>query len=259
MLGNLLLMNAIIMVLYMTLWFFVGRWRKQLNVVDIAWGGGFALLAWLVAISEPSARTILIAGLVSLWALRLISHLAPRVWKQGEDPRYKELSQKWRGNFWRRAFFSIFMLQGLLVVLISLPVTVAAGEQHPELGWLSVVGAAIWAIGFGIETAADRQLRDFVKHKANKGKLMDQGLWRYSRHPNYFGEMTQWWAIGLIALQVSGGWLGLLGPLTLTILLLFVSGVPMIEKRRRNDPAYRAYMQRTSVIIPLPPKNTPAD
>ncbi len=232
-----------------------GGGANNLNTVDAAWGSGFALVAWLVAIQQPSARSLLIAVLVSVWAARITNHLVRRVFSSGEDPRYAELSAKWQGNFWLRAYVTIFLLQGVLVVLISLPVTVAAGgAQLDNLGWLSVLGAAIWAVGFGIEAAADRQLRDFIANKPPKGAVMDQGLWKYSRHPNYFGEMVQWWAIGLIALQVSYGWIGLLGPLTLTYLLLFVSGIPMIENRKKNDPPYRRYMQRTSMLIPLPPR-----
>lgn len=254
MFAKLIVINLIAVLSYMTLWFGVSRWRKQLNVVDVAWGGGFALVAWLVAAQQPSGRSWLIAVLVSLWALRLVSHLARRVLKGGEDPRYKELSAKWRGHFWLRAFVSVFVLQGLLVVLISLPVTMAAGRQLDGLTWLSIVGTVIWAIGFMVEGMADRQLRTFIGQPANRGKVMDRGLWHYSRHPNYFGELTQWWGIGLIALQASYGWIGLAGPLTLTLLLLFVSGVPMIENRRKADPAYRAYMRRTSRLVPLPPR-----
>lgn len=256
MIGTLILYNLLAMVAYMSLWFLVGWRRKKLNTVDVAWGSGFAILAWLVNYQQPSARNILIAILVTIWALRITSHLARRVLLGGkEDPRYAELSKKWKGNFWLRAYFSIFILQGVLVVVISLPIVMATGTQHDGLAILSVFGAALWAIGFGIEAAADRQLRDFVGNPDNKGKVMDMGLWHYSRHPNYFGEMVQWWAIGIIALQANLGWIGLLGPATLTVLLLFVSGVPLIEKARQHDPQYRAYKRKTSMIIPLPSRS----
>ncbi len=254
MIKDLLLMSLTAALVYMSVWFLVGVWRKKLNTVDVAWGSGFAIIAWLVAWQEPSARSTLIAILVSIWALRITNHLARRIFGGHEDPRYAELSKKWKGNFWLRAYFSIFVLQGILVVAISLPVIFAAGKQNADLAVLSVLGAALWAVGFGIEAAADRQLRDFVSNKANKGKVMDMGLWRYSRHPNYFGEMLQWWAIGIIALQAENGWIGLAGPLTLTVLLLFVSGVPLIENARKNNKAYQDYKRKTSVIIPLPPK-----
>lgn len=252
--GKLLLLSLTASLVYMSIWFLVGMWRKKLNTVDVAWGSGFAIIAWLVAWQEPTARSIIIAILVSIWALRITNHLARRIFGGKEDPRYALLSKKWKGNFWLRAYFSIFVLQGLLITLISLPVVFATGEQNYDLAILTILGAAIWAVGFGIESAADRQLRDFVGDKSNKGQVMDMGLWRYSRHPNYFGEMVQWWGIGIIALQTQLGWIGLLGPLTLTVLLLFVSGVPLIEKPRQNNKLYQAYKRRTSVIIPLPPK-----
>jgi steroid 5-alpha reductase family enzyme len=254
MIVELILWALVTSLLYMSLWFLVGRWRKKLNTVDVAWGSGFAIIAWLVAWQQPSARSTVIAVLITIWALRLTSHLARRVFGGKEDPRYARLSKQWKGNFWLRAYFSIFMVQGLLVMLISLPIIFATGEQSADLGGLTVLGAAVWVMGFGVEAAADRQLRDFVNNKANKGLVMDLGLWRYSRHPNYFGEMVQWWGIGIIALQTHHGWVGLLGPLTLTFLLLFVSGVPLIEKPRQNDERYQDYRRRTSVILPWPPK-----
>lgn len=254
MITDLLIYSVTAALIYMSIWFLVGVWRKKLNTVDVAWGSAFAIIAWLVAWQETTARSVLIAILVTIWALRITNHLARRVFGGREDRRYAELSKKWKGNFWLRAYFSIFVLQGLLVVLISLPVIFATGQQDENLAVLSMFGASMWAVGFGIEAAADRQLRDFVNNKANKGLVMDMGLWRYSRHPNYFGEMVQWWGIGLIALQAANGWIGLAGPFALTLLLLFVSGVPPIEKPRQNDKAYQAYKKRTSMIIPLPPK-----
>jgi steroid 5-alpha reductase family enzyme len=254
MITKLLIWSVTAVLVYMSLWFLVAKRRGKLNTVDVAWGSSFALIAWLVAWQAPTARAVLIAVLVSVWALRITSHLARRVFGGQEDPRYARLSKRWKGSFWLRAYVSIFVLQGLLVAVISLPVILAASTQNDNLAVLSVFGAAIWAVGFGIEAAADRQLRDFVNYKPNRGKVMDLGLWRYSRHPNYFGEMIQWWGIAVIALQTQYGWIGLLGPLTLTLLLLFVSGVPTIENPRKNDKAYQEYRRRTSVIIPWPPK-----
>jgi steroid 5-alpha reductase family enzyme len=254
MLGELISRAMIVLLVYMSLWFAVAKARKQLNYVDAAWGGGFVLTAWLVATDQPSARTLLLAILISLWGLRIAYHLTRRVLKSGEDPRYQEMSKKWGGAFWPRAYLSVFILQGALILLICLPVFVITGEQNSDLAALSVLGTAIWFAGFAIESIADWQLKDFLSDKANKGKVMDQGLWRYSRHPNYLGELTQWWAIGIIALQVHNGWIGLLGPLTLTILIVFVSGIPPIEKRKKSDPAYAEYMRKTSPLILWPPK-----
>jgi steroid 5-alpha reductase family enzyme len=249
-----LVTQAILSVLvYMSVWFAFGKALKKLSVVDIAWGGGFILIAWLVAAQHHSARSWLIAVLVTIWGTRIIFHLGNRVLRSKEDERYTELAKKWKGNYWLRAFFSIFMLQGLLVVAVGLPILVAANEQNENLGVLSVFGAALWALGFIIEAVADFQLRQFRK-ESQKGEVMDQGLWAYSRHPNYFGELMQWWAIAIIALQVMHGWIGLIGPLVLTTLIVFVSGIPPIEKKKQSDPAYADYMRRTSPLILWPPK-----
>ena len=254
MIAKLLFVNAVALFMYMTAWFFVAKQTKKISMVDVAWGGGFALVAWIAEYKYPSARSLLVAVLVSLWALRIISHLAQRVFGGKDDPRYLEISKKWKGNFWLRAYSSIFLLQGLIILLVTLPVVATTGEQNPDLAGLSVLGAAFWATGFLVEMHADKQLRVFLADKNNKGKVMDRGLWKYSRHPNYFGEIVQWWAIALIALQTHGGWLGLLGPLVLTFLIVFVSGIPPIENRKKSDPAYADYMRRTSPLILWPPK-----
>lgn len=255
MVGRLLLINALLLWVYMTAWFLVARWRKRLDTVDTAWGSGFMLVAWAVAFQAGfSLPTTLVALLVTMWSARLTWHIASRSAKRSEDPRYKELSRKWRGNFWLRAYGSIFLAQGALVWMVSLPVVMAAGRPLDGLGWLLPVAAVVWLAGFVCETLADRQLAAFVARADNKGKVLDTGLWRYSRHPNYFGELVQWWAIGLIALQAAFGWIGLAGPLLLTILIVFISGVPPIEKRRRDNRAYQEYARRTSVLVPWPPK-----
>ena len=238
----------------MSLWFIVAYARKRLDTVDTAWGLGFVVAAWAVAVQQGGARSWLIAGLVSVWGVRLAWHIGRRSLKRSrEDPRYVELSAKWQGNFWLMAYLRIFLLQGALIWIISLPVVMVAGSRITRLGWLSVVGVAIWAIGFDFEAIADRQLANFINAKDHP-KILQTGLWRYSRHPNYFGELVQWWAIGLIALQARGGWVGLIGPLTLTWLIVFVSGIPPIEKRRQKDAEYRAYQLRTSPLVPLPPR-----
>ncbi len=238
----------------MTAWFLLARKRQRLDTVDSAWGGGFAVAAWSVALQAPSARTLVIALLITVWSGRLTNHIARRSRKNSDDPRYVAMAEKWKGNVWVRAYVSLFLTQGFLIWVVSIPVVMAAGNLLGGLNWLTSVGAVIWLVGFVVESIADRQLAQYLSDKKNKGKVLDTGLWRYSRHPNYFGELTQWWGIGVIALQAAFGWIGLLGPLTLTILIVFVSGIPPIEKRRKDNPAYREYMKHTSPLIPLPRK-----
>lgn len=240
---------------YMSIWCLIGRWRQRIDVVDTAWGGGYIVVALVAFVAKQNLRTELIGLLVLLWGLRLAVHIWQRASRKGPDPRYEELSSKWHTSHpWLRAYFSIFLLQGLLILMISLPISVAASETASIGKPLAIVGAAVWLLGFVTEAVADHQLNAFISRSDNQGKVLDTGLWRYSRHPNFFGELVQWWAIGLLALGPTIGWLGLIGPLTLSILIIFVSGIPSVEKRRRDNREYQIYKQRTSVLIPLPPR-----
>ena len=144
----------------------------------------------------------------------------------------------------------MFLLQGFLVLVISLPTVFATGDSLRWAVPLAVIGTLVWIKGFIIETRADRQLAAFITDKNNRGKVLDSGLWKRTRHPNYLGEITQWYGIGIIACGASWGWVGLLGPLTLNFLIRFVSGVPPIENKKRSEPAYKTYMQRTNAILP---------
>jgi steroid 5-alpha reductase family enzyme len=252
---RILLINALVLLVFMTIVFWVAKAKDRIDTVDSAWGLAFIVAAWSVEIQSRTNRTLLIALLVTLWGARLTNHLFKRSTRRGkDDPRYQEMRDKWKDNVWLRAYGVVFLLQGLLVWIISLPVVMASGHLLPHAFWYSEVGAIIWVIGFNIEAAADSQLSAFVAAKKGKDAVLDTGLWRYSRHPNYFGELVQWWAIGLIACQAAYGWIGLLGPLTLTVLIVFVSGIPPIERRRKNNPKYRIYMDHTSPLIPLSPK-----
>jgi len=255
MLGRLFLINAVVLFVVMTLAWWLTRRRQRLDTVDTAWGLGFILVAWIAQAYQPSSHSLLIAILVTIWGLRLSYHLYTRNQGRPDDRRYRELSAKWQGSFWRRAYVSIFLLQGGLIWLISLPVMVATGPQLLSGNLQTLAGVWVWAVGFVFEALSDYQLSEYLK-QPKRPKVLETGVWRYSRHPNYFGELAQWWGIALIALQSSYGWLGLLGPVTLTILIVFISGIPPIERRRSKDPAYRAYQKRTNMLVPWPPKET---
>lgn len=250
---QILLLNVVLVLVYMSAWFLVAKSRKRIDTVDIAWGLGFVLVAWSTLIQAPSFHSQLIANIVTVWGVRLAYHIYSRHSFSKEDRRYIELSKKWKGNFWARAYISIFITQGILLLLVSMPITVAANQQLNGWGWLSYAGVIIWSAGFLIEAVADKQLSDYLRKK-KRPPVMQEGLWKYSRHPNYFGELAQWWAIGIIALQVSYGWIGLIGPLTLSILIVFISGIPPIERAKRDNKEYQAYSQKTSTLIPWPPR-----
>lgn len=254
---RLLLVNLALLALYMTAWFLLARKRKRLDTVDSAWGGGFALVAWAVALQSPSTATFVVAVLVTIWSGRLTSHISSRSRKADDDPRYTAIAQKWQGSYWLSAYLYIFLTQAFIIWVVSLPLAMAGGPQLSSLAWLTWLGTAIWICGFIIEATADRQLAAYLTRKRSgteKSEVLDTGLWRYSRHPNYFGELTMWWGIGIIALQAAYGWLGLAGPLLLSVLIVFVSGIPPIEKRRKDNKAYQEYRKRTSALVPLPPR-----
>jgi len=185
---------------------------------------------------------------------RLAWHIYHRNKNKPEDSRYLEWQKTWN-NFYLRSYLQVFLLQGVLLYLISLPVIFINHSATNDFGLLEIIGLFIWGLGFYFESVGDRQLKDFISNPANKGKLMDQGLWRYSRHPNYFGEVTQWWGIFLIALSLPGSFFTVIGPLTINILIIFVSGIPLLEKKYAGRPDFEKYKKKTSIFIPLPPNN----
>jgi steroid 5-alpha reductase family enzyme len=253
--AQILAINLLAIALYMVGWFAVARSRNRLDTVDNAWGGGYFVLAWATALQSTSWLSLLVATLVTIWAGRLTYHIASRNSQRPEDPRYVEISQKWKGNLWLRAFFSIFLLQGLLIWIIGLPISLAGNVSSSHVHLLAIVGTLIWLKGFVIEIIGDRQLKAYLATKPAKTAVLDTGLWRYSRHPNYFGEIVLWYGIAVIASGAHWGWIGLIGPTVLYITIRYASGVPPIENKRKDNPAYQAYKARTSVLLPLPPRS----
>jgi steroid 5-alpha reductase family enzyme len=231
---------------------------RDASVVDTLWGLGFALVAGVALAVGPGlfARRLLVLALVGAWGLRLSSHILRRNWGKGEDFRYREFREWWGKRFWWVSLFTVFLLQGVLMFVVSLPIQVAgAGEVPVRLGVLEAVGALVWAVGLAFEAIGDLQLSRFTADPASKGKVMDRGLWRYTRHPNYFGDSLVWWGIGLVALTAPWGWAALAGPALMTFLLVRVSGVAMLEKTiAQRRPGYEGYVHRTSAFVPLPPR-----
>ena len=239
---------------YMTSWFIVAVIKKRNDIADIAWGLGFVLIAWFsFYLSGYSFKALLVNSLVTIWGLRLAWHIYNRNKNKPEDSRYLEWRKTWK-NFYLRSFLQVFLLQGVFLYLISLPVVFINHSVSDSFGILDIIGFLVWGIGFYFESTGDRQLKEFISNPANKGKLMDKGLWRYSRHPNYFGEVTQWWGIFIIALSIPGSLFTAVGPLTITTLILFVSGIPLLEKKYAGRSDFEKYKKRTSIFIPLPPR-----
>ena len=241
---------------YALAWFLVAIGKNRNDVADIAWGGGFiwaALTACFVqGVNEPRATLVFV--LVVLWGMRLIVHIAVRNKGKSEDPRYKAWREEWGDAYLVRAFFQVFLLQSFLLLIISLPVTSALTQSSPPINLLDVIGFCLLAFGFLFEAIGDYQLLRFKRDPSNKGRVMTSGLWRYTRHPNYFGEVTLWWGIFLICISVPGSWWTVIGPLTITYLILGVSGTPLLERRYADNPEYAEYKRRTNSFFPFRPK-----
>jgi steroid 5-alpha reductase family enzyme len=252
-----LLLQFTVIFLYAVAWFAVALVKKRNDVADIAWGGGFVVAA-ITAYGAGGTglfRSILVLALVVIWGVRLVLHIGIRNQGKTEDPRYKAWRKEWGDSFFIRTFFQVFLLQGILLLVVSLPVTYAIVHESGQLNLLDLLGCLVWLLGFTFEAVGDFQLLQFKKDPANKGKIMTSGLWRFTRHPNYFGEVTLWWGIFLICLSVQGSWWTIIGPVTITYLILKVSGTPMLERLYADNPEYAEYIRNTSSFIPLPPKN----
>ena len=232
---------------------------KNASIVDIFWGTGFVILAWVYFLLSPDGfllRKVLTAVLVSLWGLRLSLHILARNWGKPEDFRYQVWRREAGASWWWRSFFKVFLLQGMLMWIISAPLLAAQVSPAPgRLTILDLLGLLFWAIGFFFEAVGDLQLARFKANPANKGRVMDRGVWRFSRHPNYFGDASQWWGYYLFAAS-AGGWWTIFSPVLMTLLLLRVSGVTLLEKTLESRPGYREYIETTPAFIPWLPRKS---
>ncbi|CAB4865609.1 unannotated protein [freshwater metagenome] len=252
---------AILFCLGASLVVMTGLWAVSLaledsSIVDIWWGAGFVVLGWTaLALTGPRAGSQwLVLPMVTVWGLRLTWHLGRRNIGKGEDPRYVAMRAK-AGDAWPiRSLFVVFWLQGLIMWIVCLPVlAVVVSHENPD-SWLDLLGVALFAVGLFFETVGDWQLDRFKRDPFSKGEVMNRGLWRYTRHPNYFGDACVWWGIGLIAAS-AGAWWALVGPALINFMLVRVSGKALLEKGlTKRRPGYDDYIRRTSGFIPLPPK-----
>ena len=253
--GVLAINAAAIFVLVTGLWA-VSVAVRDTSIIDIFWGSGFVVVAWVtfvVADGSEGYRWLLVA-LTTLWGLRLTAHLANRNLGHGEDFRYAKMRERHGSRWPLRSLWSVYWVQGALMWVVSLPVQAGQqlGEGSPD--WLAWVGVAVWGVGLFFETVGDLQLSRFIADPANRGKVMDQGLWRYTRHPNYFGDFSVWWGIWLVALS-AGAWWTVVGPLVMSLLLIKVSGAGLLEKSlSKKREGYDEYVARTSGFFPLPPR-----
>jgi steroid 5-alpha reductase family enzyme len=247
---------AILIFAIMCTGFLLALYLRDNSIVDTIWGLGFVLLAWVLYAQSPSGHLLVLAVLVSLWGLRLSWHIGSRHLRKGqEDWRYAKWRQEWGKTLVWRSFLQVFMLQGFFMWIIGLPLQVVAWCTEPVLSefWSAFTqgaGIALFLTGFSWEAIGDWQLEQFKRNPANRGKTMRSGLWRYSRHPNYFGEILVWWGLWLLSLPAGLGWLSLLSPIAISWLLLRVSGVPMLEAKYQDNPDYQEYIRNTPALFP---------
>ncbi|MBL8269472.1 DUF1295 domain-containing protein [Steroidobacter sp.] len=250
-------LGALLVFLIMTALWLLGIRNKNFSYVDIGWSGNFAVLAILYAVLAPGweTRKWIIAAMYSLWSIRLAGHLAKRIIGEPEEGRYVELRQRWAANL-NAKFFGFFQLQALLNVILIVPLFIACLNPEPSLHLLEAAGVAIWLIGLIGESIADGQLAAFKRVTSNQGRVCDVGLWRYSRHPNYFFEWTIWIGYAVFALASPWGGVALAMPALMLHFLINVTGVKATEEQalRSKGERYREYQQRTSAFIPLPRK-----
>jgi steroid 5-alpha reductase family enzyme len=242
----------------MTLLWLVSLFLKNSSIVDIFWGTGFIIAAWSAFLLTPEGfvvRKLLISLLVTIWGLRLSFHLLRRNWGKPEDFRYQAWRKVAGRSWWWRSFFKVFLLQGVILWVVSAPLLVAQISARPDhLTSLDYLAVLIWLIGFTFESVGDWQLSRFRANPANRGKVLKTGLWRYTRHPNYFGDALEWWAYYLIALVV-GGWWTIFSPILMTTLLWRVSGVTLLEKTLMQEKkGYLEYIEATSEFFPWFPR-----
>lgn len=251
-----LLEVGLVVLVYFFVFFIMGTILKNNSIVDQAWGLGFVLISLytMIRLQNFGIISLITMVVVALWGGRLFYHIMRRNFGKPEDFRYANWREEWGKYVVIRAFFQVYMLQGVIMVSIAFPVVLIHERIVQDFNSLTALGVFIWAIGYFFEVVGDAQLHRFKRNPENRGKLMTTGLWQYTRHPNYFGEATMWWGIFVIAISAGATWLSILSPIIITLLLLFVSGVPMLEKAMKNRSGFEDYAYRTNKFVPWFPK-----
>ena len=244
------------LVVMLVLWL-VCTLRRDVSLVDIYWGPGFLLIAGLATWGRSSfgSRTSAMLVMVAIWGLRLALYLVWRKWGEGEDRRYRAMREHHGRRFWWVSLLTVFLLQGVLMWTISIPLQlIAVRDSGTFPNVIDGVGLCLWLTGFTFEVVGDGQLMRFQSKPDHRHRVMDRGVWRYTRHPNYFGEFLMWWGLWIVSLPV-GGWWTIFSPLLMTGLLLKVSGVSLLESTIADRrPEYAEYQRRTSAFLPWPPR-----
>ena len=249
---------ALIIVIFVTLLWAWSVFIKNVSIIDVFWGIGFVSVNVFYAFmsGDLTARKLLVLILVSIWGLRLAIYLAIRNNGKGEDFRYQEFRRNYGPKrYWWFSFFQTFLLQAVLIMIISLPLLgINTSASSGSLNSLDYLGIVVWVVGFVFEAGGDYQLMRFKKNPTNKGKVLDIGFWKYTRHPNYFGDSAVWWSYAIFSIA-SGGYWQIIGSIIMTLLILKVSGVSLLEKSLKDKkPLYIDYIKKTSSFLPWFPK-----
>ena len=240
---------------YVSVWFVISLLIKRNDIADIAWGLGFvAIVIFLFITQAPTLQSIIVYILTIIWGLRLAIHITLRSKGKPEDFRYKKWRNEWGKYFVLRSYLQVYLLQGFFMWIISLPIIVVSMAKNQPICPFVLIGCIIWLIGFAFESIGDYQLMLFIKQRQNKSDIMQTGLWKYTRHPNYFGEVLVWWGICIMVLPLEYGLWTIISPITISFLLLYVSGIPMLEAKYKHNQAFQEYKKRTSAFFPMLPK-----
>ena len=254
---NIFLQVILVLFIYFLLLFALGQVIKNNSIVDIAWGLGFVIIAvyTFFASENITFKNSLVTTLILLWGLRLSYHIGKRNIGKPEDYRYVNMRKSWGKKYILiKAFMQVYFLQLVLMFIISIPIIIVNAYNKQGIKLLDFFGLFVWIFGYFFEVVSDYQLKGFVKNPNNKGKIMKAGLWKYSRHPNYIGEATMWWGIYIFSISAYNPIITIISPITITYLLLFVSGVPLLEKKYKDNIEFIEYKKRTSIFFPWFPK-----
>lgn len=250
---HLFLISALAVFIYMTAVFIIAQIKKNNSIVDIAWGPGFLVIALslLFYTNNFSFNNLIITAMVFLWSARLSIHIFLRSHGKGEDFRYAEWRKGWGNKQAWNAFYRVFMLQAVIMIFVASPLIVIFTSEPSQLSIIHFAGIIIFLFGFLFESIADFQLYIFKQNPVNRGKIISSGLWSFTRHPNYFGEAVLWWGIGIYAAAFHSFYIALIGPFILNMLLLFVSGIPLLEKKYSGRPDWEEYKIKTPAFLPI--------
>lgn len=243
---------ALLVFVYFNLFYLLSILVHDYSIVDVGWGLGFVVVSifTLVLSVQVSLPQIVVSVLIIIWGARLSAYIFIRNHNKPEDFRYREMRENWGKTAWIQSYLKVFMLQGAIMWLMSLPLLYLSTSEANSIGFFSAIFALIAVAGIGYEAIADYQLYQFKSNPDNKGLIFTLGVWKYSRHPNYFGEIIFWWGLCLFVLAQTHSLISLVSAAIITLLLFYVSGVPLLENKRKDDDVYMEYVKRTNCIFP---------